>query len=103
MIKSFKGKIPNNYNIYSNINENNIKADNKDLLKKLNDKYSINNKSSNLENQYNNYQKSNSRDFNIENEDNNEISNKDKQKYEKYIKPFNSIGKSLKKRMKNKN
>ena len=93
VIKSFKGKIPNNYNIYSNINENNIKADNKELLKKLNDKYSINNKSSNLENQYNNYQKSNSRDFNIENEDNNEISKKDKQKYEKYIKPFNSIGK----------
>ena len=39
--KSFKGKIPNNYNIYSNYGENNFKENNKELLKKLNDKYSV--------------------------------------------------------------
>ena len=48
-IKSFKGKIPNNFNIYSNNNNensNNTKLRNKELLKKLNEKYNknINNK-----------------------------------------------------------
>ena len=92
-IKSFKGKIPNNYNIYANNNEdNNLKSNNKELLKKLNDKYNNNNK-------FNNYQKSNIIDFNGENEDSNEneeIKSKESQnydKYEKYIKPFNSINK----------
>ena len=92
-IKSFKGKIPNNYNIYSNNNDdNNLKSNNKELLKKLNDNYNNNNL-------FNNYQKSNLIGFNAENEDSNEkdeIKSKESlnyDKYEKYIKPFNSINK----------
>ena len=91
-IKSFKGKIPNNFNIYSNNNNensNNTKLSNKELLKKLNEKYNknINNK------------KSNSIDFNAENENSNdydEIKNTESQKYEKYIKSYNPTKKNPK-------
>ena len=91
-IKSFKGKIPNNFNIYSNNNNensNNTKLSNKELLKKLNEKYNknINNK------------KSNSIDFNAENENENdydEIKNTESQKYEKYIKSYNPTKKNPK-------
>ena len=91
-IKSFKGKIPNNFNIYSNNNNensNNTKLRNKELLKKLNEKYNknINNK------------KSNSIDFNAENENSNdydEIKNTESQKYEKYIKSYNPTKKNPK-------
>ena len=91
-IKSFKGKIPNNFNIYSNNNNensNNTKLSNKKLLKKLNEKYNknINNK------------KSNSIDFNAENEisnDYDEIKNTESQKYEKYIKSYNPTKKNPK-------
>ena len=91
-IKSFKGKIPNNFNIYSNNNNensNNTKLSNKKLLKKLNEKYNknINNK------------KSNSIDFNAENENSNdydEIKNTESQKYEKYIKSYNPTKKNPK-------
>ena len=91
-IKSFKGKIPNNFNIYSNNNNensNNTKLSNKELLKKLNEKYNknINNK------------KSNSIDFNAENEKSNdydEIKNTESQKYEKYIKSYNPTKKNPK-------
>jgi len=91
-IKSFKGKIPNNFNIYSNNNNensNNTKLSNKELLKKLNEKYNknINNK------------KSNSFDFNAENENSNdydEIKNTESQKYEKYIKSYNPTKKNPK-------
>ena len=91
-IKSFKGKIPNNFNIYSNNNNensNNTKLRNKELLKKLNEKYNknINNK------------KSNSIDFNAENENSNdydEIKNTESQKYEKYIKSYNPTKKNQK-------
>ena len=91
-IKSFKGKIPNNFNIYStnnNENSNNTKLSNKELLKKLNEKYNknINNK------------KSNSIDFNAENENSNdydEIKNTESQKYEKYIKSYNPTKKNQK-------
>ena len=91
-IKSFKGKIPNNFNIYSNNNNensNNTKLSNKELLKKLNEKYNknINNK------------KSNSIDFNAENENSNdydEIKNSESQKYEKYIKSYNPTKKNPK-------
>ena len=91
-IKSFKGKIPNNFNIYSNNNNensNNTKLSNKELLKKLNEKYNknINNK------------KSNSIDFNAENENSNdydEIKNIESQKYEKYIKSYNPTKKNPK-------
>ena len=100
-IKSFKGKIPNNYNIYSNNNNNEInnnKLSNKELLKKLNEKYNKNIKTSNLENKYNN-KRSNSIDFNAENENSNyddEIKNKESQKYEKYIKSYNQPNKKPK-------
>ena len=100
-IKSFKGKIPNNYNIYSNNNNNennNNKLSNKELLKKLNEKYNKNIKTSNLENKYNN-KRSNSIDFNAENENSNyddEIKNKESQKYEKYIKLYNQPNKKPK-------
>ena len=100
-IKSFKGKIPNNYNIYSNNNNNennNNKLSNKELLKKLNEKYNKNIKTSNLENKYNN-KRSNSIDFNAENENSNyddEIKNKESQKYEKYIKSYNQPNKKPK-------
>ena len=91
-IKSFKGKIPNNFNIYSNNNNensNNTKLSNKELLKKLNEKYNknINNK------------KSNSIDFNAENENSNDydqIKNTESQKYEKYIKSYNPTKKNPK-------
>ena len=91
-IKSFKGKIPNNFNIYSNNNNensNNTKLSNKELLKKLNEKYNknINNK------------KSNSIDFNAENENSNdydEKKNTESQKYEKYIKAYNPTKKNPK-------
>jgi len=91
-IKSFKGKIPNNFNIYSNNNNensNNTKLSNKELLKKLNEKYNknINNK------------KSNSIDINAENENSNdydEIKNTESQKYEKYIKSYNPTKKNPK-------
>ena len=91
-IKSFKGKIPNNFNIYpnnNNENSNNTKLSNKELLKKLNEKYNknINNK------------KSNSIDFNAENENSNdydEIKNTESQKYEKYIKSYNPTKKNPK-------
>ena len=91
-IKSFKGKIPNNFNIYSNNNNensNNTKLSNKELLKKLNEKYNknINNK------------KSNSIDFNAENENSNdydEIKNTESQKYKKYIKSYNPTKKNPK-------
>ena len=91
-IKSFKGKIPNNFNIYSNNNNensNNTKLSNKELLKKLNEKYNknINNK------------KSNSIDFNAEKENSNdydEIKNTESQKYEKYIKSYNPTKKNPK-------
>ena len=91
-IKSFKGKIPNNFNIYSNNNNensNNTKLSNKELLKKLNEKHNknINNK------------KSNSIDFNAENENSNdydEIKNTESQKYEKYIKSYNPTKKNPK-------
>ena len=91
-IKSFKGKIPNNFNIYSNNNNensNNTKLRNKELLKKLNEKYNknINNK------------KSNSIDFNAEKENSNdydEIKNTESQKYEKYIKSYNPTKKNPK-------
>ena len=91
-IKSFKGKIPNNFNIYSNNNNensNNTKLSNKELLKKLNEKYNknINNK------------KSNSIDFNAENENSNdydEIKNTESQKYDKYIKSYNPTKKNPK-------
>ena len=91
-IKSFKGKIPNNFNIYpnnNNENSNNTKLSNKELLKKLNEKYNknINNK------------KSNSIDFNAENENSNdydEIKNTESQKYEKYIKSYNPTKKNQK-------
>ncbi len=91
-IKSFKGKIPNNFNIYSNNNNensNNTKLSNKELLKKLNEKYNknINNK------------KSNSIDFNAENENSNdydEIKNTESKKYEKYIKSYNPTKKNPK-------
>ena len=94
-IKSFKGKIPNNYNIYSNVNENDIKENNKELLKKFNDKYN-NYKISNFENKYNNLQKSNSNEINNESENTPEINSiniKENQKYERYINPFNSTNK----------
>ena len=91
-IKSFKGKIPNNFNIYSNNNNENstnTKLSNKELLKKLNEKYNknINNK------------KSNSIDFNAKNENSNdydEIKNTESQKYEKYIKSYNPTKKNPK-------
>ena len=57
--KSFKGIIPNSFNIYSNVNANNTKSNNKELLKKLNEKYNNYNNISN-----NNYQKSNSNEIN---------------------------------------
>jgi hypothetical protein len=91
-IKSFKGKIPNNFNIYSNNNNensNNTKLSNKELLKKLNEKYNKNI----------NYKKSNSIDFNAENENSNdydEIKNTESQKYEKYIKSYNPTKKNPK-------
>ena len=100
-IKSFKGKIPSNFNIYSNSNNNennDNKLSNKELLKKLNEKYNKNIKISNLENKYNN-KKSNSIDFNEENENSNysdEIKNKESQKYEKYIKSYNPPNKKPK-------
>ena len=100
-IKSFKGKIPSNFNIYSNCNNNennDNKLSNKELLKKLNEKYNKNIKISNLENKYNN-KKSNSIDFNEENENSNysdEIKNKESQKYEKYIKSYNPPNKKPK-------
>ena len=91
-IKSFKGKIPNNFNIYpnnNNENSNNTKLSNKELLKKLNEKYNKNI----------NYKKSNSIDFNAENENSNdydEIKNTESQKYEKYIKSYNPTKKNPK-------
>ena len=98
-IKSFKGKIPSNFNIYSNSNNNennDNKLSNKELLKKLNEKYNKNIKISNLENKYNN-KKSNSIDFNEENANySDEIKNKESQKYEKYIKSYNPPNKKPK-------
>ena len=91
-IKSFKEKIPNNYNIYSNEDENNIKENNKELLKKLNEKYN-NIKLSNLENQYNDYQKPNYNEINPQYEEQPEINSINNQENSKYIKPFNQINK----------
>ena len=91
-IKSFKGKIPNNYNIYSNADENNIKENNKELLKKLNEKYN-NIKLSNLENQYNDYKKSNYNEINQQFEEQPEINSINNQENQKYIKPFTQINK----------
>ena len=100
-IKSFKGKIPNNFNIYSNSNNNentNDKLSNKELLKKLNEKYNKSIKATNIENKYNS-KRSNSIDYNAENENSNysdEIKNKESQKYEKYIKSYNPPNKKPK-------
>ena len=91
-IKSFKGKIPNSYNIYSNVNENDIQDNNKELLKKFNEKYN-NNKLSDLQNKYNNYQKSNSSDINEIHENLSEINSINIKENKKYIKPFNSMNK----------
>ena len=85
--KSFKGKIPNNYNIYSNEDENNIKENNKELLKKLNEKYN-NIKISHLENKYNDYQKSNYNEINQQYEEQQEINSFNNQENQKYIKPY---------------
>ena len=94
-IKSFKGKIPNNYNIYSNVDENNIKDNNKELLKKLNEKYN-NIKISNLENKYNDYQKSNLNEINAQFEEQQEINSINNHENQKYIKPSNQINKKPK-------
>ena len=94
-IKSFKGKIPNNYNIYSNVDENNIKDNNKELLKKLNEKYN-NIKISNLENKYNDYQKSNLNEINSKYEEQPEINSINNHENQKYIKPSNQINKKPK-------
>ena len=94
-IKSFKGKIPNNYNIYSNVDENNIKDNNKELLKKLNEKCD-NIKICNLENKYNDYQKSNLNEINSQYEEQPEINSIDNHENQKYVKPSNQINKKPK-------
>ena len=91
-IKSFKGKIPNNYNIYSNLIENNIQGNNNELLKKFNEKYN-NNKISDLENKFNDYQKSNSSDINEGKKKISEINSINIKENQKYVKSFNSMNK----------
>ena len=90
--KSFKGKIPNNYNIYSNYGENNFKENNKELLKKLNDKYK-NSGLNDYENLYNYYQKPNSDEINYEYKNFQEINSINIKENKKYMKPFNPINK----------
>ena len=76
--KSFKGKD----SIYKNISTNSktTKLNNKELLKKLNDKFYNDNKK-NSENNINNF--INQKDIN-----NNEYENKEKNESQKYVKPF---------------
>ena len=90
--KSYKGKIPNNYNIYSNYGENNFKENNKELLKKLNDKYK-NSGLNDYENLYNYYQKPNSDEINYEYKNFQEINSINIKENKKYMKPFNPINK----------
>ena len=91
-IKSFKGKIPNNYNIYSNFIENNIQGNNNELLKKFNEKYN-NNKISDLENKFNDYQKSNSKKKKKRKKKLSEINSISIKENQKYVKSFNSMNK----------
>ena len=100
--KSFKGKessgISNNNN---SINSKTVKLNNKDLLKKLNDKFhSINNNNNkNTENNINNYISPKDINYEYEYKEKEREKEKERKEPQKYVKPYNS---SLNKRPKNK-